>query len=75
MGVLAAVAVGIGVAAVWFFLTRASRSATVSRAEFDDTYDEVAAGGRDREAAWRDFDTWQLANEQERLSWEEPTDE
>jgi hypothetical protein len=79
MGVVVAiivVAFAIGVAAVWHLLVRGSRAATVSEADFGDAYDEVVADTEgDRDAVWRDFHTWELANEKERLSWEEPTDE
>jgi uncharacterized membrane protein len=84
MAVLVMIVVGIvvlafAVALVWLLLVRGSRSATITEAEFDDEYDELVAKGEivdgDRDAAWRDFRDWQLANEKERLSWEEPTDE
>jgi hypothetical protein len=79
------IAVGVavfafGIAMLWLFLTRASRAAAVSQSDFDEVYDELAAegevdGDRDRDDAWRDFDRWQIAEEEDRLEREEPADE
>jgi hypothetical protein len=66
-----------GIAMVWLFVVRSSRSATITEEDFDDAYDEQVADGEiaegDREQAWRDFDARQ--DEEERLSWEEASDE
>jgi len=78
---IAACVVGLvlGVALLWFVVTRGTRAATVSEADFDETYDELVATGEitepDREQAWRDFDAWQGRNERERSRWEEAADE
>jgi hypothetical protein len=73
--IIAAVAVfAFGIAMIRYLLVRGSKAERISDQEFDDAYDELVADG-DREAARRDFHTWQLANEEERLSWEEPSDE
>ena len=83
---LAMIVVGVaifcfGIAAVWYFVVRTPKVAVVTEEDFDEAYDELVAKGEladrrdDREAAWRDFQAWQLANEEERLSWEETPDE
>ena len=70
-----------GLATVWFLLVRGSKAAVLTKDDFDDAYDllvakgELVDRGRDRDAAWRDCQAWQLKNEQERLSWEESSDE
>ena len=71
----------IGIAAAWFVVTRGSKVGSITEADFDEAYDELVAKGElvdrgvDRDAAWRDFQAWQLRNEKERLSWEESSDE
>ncbi len=72
------IAVGIAVfvlalAIVWFLLARGSEATTITEEEFDEANDEPVDG--DRTAAWRDFNAWQLSNEKDRLTWEEPADE
>lgn len=65
------------IALVSYFVLRGAKDATISEHDFDDAYDQLVAKGElidrgaDRDAAWRDFHAWQLANEQERLTWEE----
>jgi hypothetical protein len=72
---------GLGIAMVWLFLVRGSKAAVITKDDFGDAYDELVAKGElvdrgaDRDAAWRDFNAWQLRNEKERLSWEEGDDE
>jgi hypothetical protein len=72
---------GFGIAVVWYFVVRTREVAVVTEEDFDGAYDELVAKGEladrgtDREAAWRDFQAWQIANEEERLSWEEAPDE
>jgi flagellar basal body-associated protein FliL len=63
----------VALAIVWFFLARGSEVTTITEREFDESYDEPVDG--DRNAAWRDFNAWQVRNEKERLSWEEPAEE
>ena len=71
----------IGIATAWFVVGRGSKVGSITKADFDDAYDELVAKGElvdrggDRDAAWRDFEAWQLRNEKERLSWEESSDE
>ena len=56
-----------------------SEATAITREDFDDAYDDAVTDGEivesDREAAWRDFDAWQLKNQQERLAEEEASDE
>jgi|KBSMisStaDraftv2_1062788.scaffolds.fasta_scaffold3790075_2 hypothetical protein len=64
----------LGIALIWYLLTRGSRAATISKEDFDDAYDQLVVQGEaaaeDREAAWQDFHAGQVAEEQRR-SWEE----
>ena len=56
-----------------------SRASATTEEDFDDAFDELVAEGTldggDRAAAWRDFHAWQLKDEEERVSWEEPSEE
>jgi hypothetical protein len=74
-----AVGLVLGVGLIWYLVTRGSRAATLTKADFDHEYDELVAKGEitdpDRETAWRDFDAWQVEQERERLRWEEAADE
>ncbi len=64
----------IAVAVIWYRVERGSQ-ATITHDDFDDAYDEFVTKGEivdpDRDAAWRDFDAWQVESEKERRSWEE----
>ena len=80
--ILVGVAVfALGIATAWFLVVRGSKATVITEDDFDDAYQELVAKGelvdrgRDRDAAWRDFDAWQRANERERLAWEEAPDE
>ena len=68
-----------GIALLWFLFTRGSHATTLSEADFDTEYDELVAKGEaaasDRDAAWRDFDGQQVAEERERLRWDEAGEE
>ena len=68
-----------GIALLWFLLTRGSRATMLSEADFDTEYDKLVAKGdvaaSDRDAAWQDFDAQQVAEERERLRWDEGTEE
>jgi hypothetical protein len=86
MRVLVMVLIGVvlfvfGIAMVWYLVVRGSKAATISEDDFDDAYAALVAEGKlvdrghDRDAAWRDFNAWQLTNERERASSEEWTDE
>jgi hypothetical protein len=69
----------VAVTIVWFVLTRGSSVSETTEQEFDDAYDELVAEGTlddgDRAAAWRDFHAWQVKDEGERSSWEDPSEE
>jgi hypothetical protein len=80
--VLVGVAVfALGIATAWFLVVRGSKATVLTEDDFDDAYQELVAKGelvdrgRDRDAAWRDFNAWQLENDRERLAWEEAPDE
>ncbi len=70
---------GVAIASVWFVLARRAKVSETTQEDFDAAYDELVAEGKavdgDRDAAWRDFHAWQLKNEEEHLSWEEPSEE
>jgi hypothetical protein len=70
---------GVAIASLWFVLARSSKVSETTEEDFDEAYDELVAEGKlvddDRDAAWHDFHAWQLKNEEERLSWEEPSEE
>jgi hypothetical protein len=74
---VAGFALAIGV--ICYLVVRGSKATTITRENFDQTYDELLADGEvvesEREANWRDFDAWQLRNKVERLPWEEASDE
>ena len=69
----------VGIAIVWYVFARGPKAAVTSRADFDREYDQLVAKGEavegERDAAWRDFDGWQVENERDRLTWEEAPDE
>ena len=71
----------LGLATVWFLFRavprpRCSRRTTsTTRTTSFVAKGELVDRGRDRDAAWRDFQAWQLRNEQERSPWEESSDE
>ena len=71
--------VAVAIATVWFVLVRGSKASAITKKDFDEAYDELVADGErvegDRAAAWRDFDAWQLRNEEERRSWEVESEE
>lgn len=79
MIVTAVVFVAIGGAVLWYLLARGPESATLTRADFDAAWDRLVAEGQalegERETAWRDFHSWQVADEHERRAWEEPAGE
>jgi len=64
---------------IWYLFARGSQATTAWRADFDRDFDEQVAKGEavedERDAAWRDFHSWQLENERDRLAWEEESDE
>ena len=68
-----------GIVMIWYLFARGPQAATVSRADFDREYDELVAKGEavegERDAAWRDFNGWQVEKERDRLAWEEAPDE
>ena len=70
---------GVAIASLWFVLARSSKVSETTEEDFEDAYDELVAEGKlvdgDRAAAWRDFHAWELKNEEERRSWEEPSEE
>ena len=79
MIVIGVVLFGVAIAIVWFVLARGSRASATTEEDFDDAFDQLVAEGTldggDRQVAWRDFHAWQLKDEEERLSWEEPSEE
>jgi len=79
MIVIGVVVFGVAVAVVWFVLTRGSTVSETTKKDFDDAYDELVADGTlddgDRAAAWREFHAWQVEDEGERSSWEDPSEE
>ncbi len=80
MAVVACVAgLVLGVAIIWYLVVRGSGATTVQEADFEEAFDELVAKGEitdpDRETAWQDFNARQLADERERLRWEEVADE
>jgi hypothetical protein len=68
-----------GVALIWYLVARGSHATTLGEADFDEAYDDLVAKGEitdpDRERAWRDFNARQIADERERLRWEEAAEE
>ncbi len=63
---------------IWY-LSRHNSPTVMSEADFNHAYDELVAKGEavyeDREAAWLDFHSRQLAEERDRLAWDEAADE
>ena len=79
IGIIATVVIlALGLALIGSLVVRGHRAATISEADFDDAYDELVAKGEivdhDRKAAWEEFHAWQVANEEERRSWEDEAD-
>ena len=79
MVIAGAVALVLCISIIWLVVRRGSRSSVITREDFDDRYDELVAEGQaepgDRDAAWRDFRSWQLQTEAEQLEQQEETDE
>ena len=79
MVIAGVVALVLGLAIVWLVVRRGSRTKAITRANFDDRYDELVAEGqaepRDHAAAWSEFTSWQQQTETERLEQQEETDE
>jgi hypothetical protein len=78
---MAAVAVALvilAVAVMWYLVTRGQHAGLVTKRDFDAAYDDLTPTDRprsgDRDAAWRDFHTWQLTDEEARRSWDDPDD-
>jgi hypothetical protein len=77
--IIVGAAVAVLVAAViWYAVTRGRDAELVTKRDFDAVYDDLAPSDRatssDRESAWREFDAWQVTNEAERRSWDDPDD-
>ena len=72
----AAALVVLVVAVIWYAGTRGRHAGLVSKRDFDAAYDDLTPSDRatrgDRESAWRDFHVWQVTNEEERRSWDDP---
>ena len=62
--VLLAVVVG----AICYVVSRGQGAELVTERDFDEAYDG------DAESAWEDFHAWQVGNQAERRSWEDPDD-
>lgn len=76
--VIVVVVLGAVGATLWYLSVRGSPT-IASRAEFNAMYDGLVADGDavegSRETAWQDFHAEQLAEERDRLAWDEVADE
>ena len=78
--ILAGVAiVALVIGTIWYVFARGSEATTITQGEFDEAYDELVGKGEivdtGRDEAWKEFNSWQVTNEQERRSWEEDATE
>jgi len=78
MIILGVAFLGLVAGAIWYVVTRGRHAELVTERDFDDTYDDLVHHGQiadgDRDSDWKDFHAWQVRNEEERRSWEEPDD-
>ncbi len=79
MIVVGVLVVALAVAVIWYVATRGTELETMTRAQFEEQYDEMVARGEivagDRDEAWRDFDAQQVSAERDRQFWQQAGDE
>ena len=68
MVIVGIVVVLVAIGAIWYVVARGRGAELVTERDFDEVYDG------DAQSAWDDFHAWQVGNEAERRSWEDPDD-
>lgn len=68
----AVVIFAVGIFFLWLLLARGSQLSKTSEQQFDEEYERLVAQGEasetDRDAAWQDFNAWQLREQRDERS-------